>query len=407
MVVSTSFFSGTPFALDGVNMTRHKLNEAPTMPPNTLQWPTEYGGVNQLNDSLIHLQRDPGAWKNLSRGDCVNEFNIARYTRYRTVLLVTDFGRPEGHPANNNSLLAAGILPGYRLASASSSLVALCPDIYLNAYPQTKPPNNTAFISKDASYGRPEDFEYLDPSLAESWAVGNASLPQSRSFFRKLFKRQIIPTANTAKTVYWDTMLGRDLCYQYWTSKQKWSYKSGKGDTYIVPRVDLKYCIAEPAAKTRLCQAVYSPKVLFILAVTLAVMLGAITAALVLEILKEAGFGDVVVLPELDWDTADRRVWGFVFAWQLEVLSLAVFVYAWALWGVAGRPDSDKLFANDPSDRGWLINVGLPTHSWALKLLLPSPELTVRSHANKTYPFRCVASTTASTSSSRSNSSSK
>lgn len=187
LVVSTSFFRGTPFDLNGVNMTRYKLNEAPTMPANILQWPTVYGRVNQLKDSLSHLQRDSGMWKNLSREDCLNEFNTARYTRYRTVLLFTDFGQPTGHPSNNNSLLAAGGLPGYRLASASSSLVALCPDIYLNTYPLAKPPNNTDFMSKDASYGRPESFQYLDPARAEEWARGITSRPQSRNIFFKAF----------------------------------------------------------------------------------------------------------------------------------------------------------------------------------------------------------------------------
>lgn len=146
-------------------------------------------------------------------------------------------------------------------------------------------------------------------------------------------------------------MPGRDLCYQYWTSNQGWTVESGEATTYIVPRVDLKYCIAEPASIARLCQAVYSPKVLFILAVTLTVMLVAISAALMLDILVKMGFGDAGVLPELDWDTSILR-YGF-----LQVLGLAVFVYAWVLWSVAKRPDGGKLFASDPMDQEWLIKV--------------------------------------------------
>ncbi|KAE9370169.1 hypothetical protein N431DRAFT_468241 [Stipitochalara longipes BDJ] len=358
MVVSTSFFDGAPFNLAGVDMTRYDLNEAPTMPPTSLLWPAAYDGVDQLNDSLARLQQDPGLWTNLSRGDCVNEFNAPRYTRYRTLLLVTDFGQPQGQPVNNNSVLAAGILPGYRLASASSSLVALCPEIYLKAYPRATVPNTAPFMPRDALYGELNDFKYVDPAEAEAWASGNASAPKRRStsFSKSFFRRQLIGGVMATSTVYWDTMPGRDLCYQYWTDAERWAYKPD-GTLYMVPRADLSYCVAEPAKPTRLCEAVYSPKVLFVLAITLAIMLGAISIAFLLQLGEEWGYSSAQ-LPSFDWDSYGSGRWWHQSRtpWQLELLNFVIFIYVWVLWTVARQPNGHKLFATDPRDDGWLIN---------------------------------------------------
>ena len=108
--MSTTFFEGRPFDLAGINMTRYdSLKETPTMPPSDLQWPAEYGASNALNSSLARLQREPTLWKDLSRADCVKQYNDAVYTRYRTLVLVTDYGSDSN---SSNSALAATVLSG-------------------------------------------------------------------------------------------------------------------------------------------------------------------------------------------------------------------------------------------------------------------------------------------------------
>ncbi|KAM6537721.1 hypothetical protein FALCPG4_003628 [Fusarium falciforme] len=118
VLVSTTFSQGSPFDLAGINMTRYNsLKETPTMPSPDLQWPAEYGASDALNSSLARLQREPMLWKNLSRADCVKQYNDAVYTRYRTLVLVTDYGS-DSNSNSSNSALAATVLPGYRLKSA-------------------------------------------------------------------------------------------------------------------------------------------------------------------------------------------------------------------------------------------------------------------------------------------------
>lgn len=326
-------------------MTRYDLDEAPTMPPSNLSWPAAYGGFDSLNDSLAHLQREPGLWTNLSRVDCVNKFNEARYTQYRTLLLVTDFGQPQGLPASNNSVLAAGVLPGYRLASAASSLVALCPDIYLDAYPRATVPTAVPFMPRDASYGEPSGFGYVDPAEAEAWATRNSSDPTVRGAdsSKSLFRRQAM-----GGTVNWDIMPGRDLCYKYWTYDEQTKENEQGGRLYRVPRVDLKYCMAEPVTTTRFCEAVYSPKVLFILAITLAAMLGAISIALLLELLQGGPYDSEQLLTLDSCYTSDHWYSQSRTPWQLEILNLVIFIYLWTLWLAATQPDPNKLFPTNP-----------------------------------------------------------
>jgi len=91
--------------------------------------------------------------------------------------------------SDGNSVLAAGVLPGYRLASAAPSLVALCPDVYLEQYPRARPPPHTPFIFVDASHGSPYDIKFGAPSEAEAWATN--ALP----------RRQAMPGGSALRSV--------------------------------------------------------------------------------------------------------------------------------------------------------------------------------------------------------------
>ncbi|OBT65483.1 hypothetical protein VE03_05041 [Pseudogymnoascus sp. 23342-1-I1] len=120
-------------------MTRYDLNESPAMPSRNLIWPTAYGGFDRLNSSLTDLQQEPKLWTDLSRVDCLIEFNEALYTRYRNLFLVTDFGQARD-----------------------------CQ--------QTTIPSTAQFMPRDTSNGAPGDFQYLDPADAEVWATRNTSI---------------------------------------------------------------------------------------------------------------------------------------------------------------------------------------------------------------------------------------
>ncbi|KAK3317777.1 hypothetical protein B0T19DRAFT_446717 [Cercophora scortea] len=377
VVVGEDFFRGASFDLSAVRMTRFHMNEDPTMPARDLPWPTAYGGFDRLNDSLARLQREPGLWVNLSRADCLAEFNQPRYTKYRTVLVVTDFGQPHSLVASNNSVLAVGILAGYRLASASSSLEALCPDTYLAAYPHARAPDTPPLMPLDASYGNPEDFRYCDPAEAAAWATKNSSLsasssttgaPRAATFPKGLYGRQIMPVPNTNRETTFDSMLCRDLCYQYWPkddpATDPWEYKGLAKDRYMAPRADFTRCVAEPVTEPPLCQVVYSEKVLFVLAVIMSIILACIPIALILR-LSEDGVYDRAQAKELGLplDLPDRtsltafgeKGWWTPIGMELDLMNLVIFCYIWVLWGLARSMDWNQLIATNSNDGGWLI----------------------------------------------------
>lgn len=240
VLVSTAFFDGRPFDLASVNMTRYaSLKETGTMPSPELQWPAEYGASSGLNRSLARLQQGPTIWKNLSRASCLEQFNEALYTRYRTLVLVTDY---DSDSNSSNSALAASVLPGYRLKSASSSLVALCPDKYLEAYKDTRQPLKTPFLTLDKSNAWPWNVTFLSPADANEWATnGSLSAHVSAS---SILKRHNTGWQASQHPDTFDPMPGRDLCYHYWANDDRWM--SNTSSIYRVPQCRLLYCLASP-----------------------------------------------------------------------------------------------------------------------------------------------------------------
>ncbi|KAI8689037.1 hypothetical protein NCS55_00159500 [Fusarium keratoplasticum] len=297
-------------------MTRYdSLKETPTMPPSDLQWPAEYGASNALNSSLARLQREPTLWKDLSRADCVKQYNDAVYTRYRTLVL-----------------------------SASSSLIALCPDSYLKAYNGTIHPPETPFLTLDKVIAAPKNVTFLSPTQAREW-VTNRSLSADVSPTRTLERRRA-PLVRPTDT--FNPMPGRDLCYHYWSDDDRWM-----PDTliYRVPQYPLQYCLAEPVKTQRMCQVVYSPRVLFILSVFLTFLFTIVSIALYLRCARE-GLYSREDASEYFRHKKCRPRWPEKFygkhgggsrsfhhrrmPWHLFFFSTVVFTYVFVLWGVGG-----------------------------------------------------------------------
>ncbi|KAI8691624.1 hypothetical protein LRP88_08881 [Fusarium phalaenopsidis] len=358
VLVSNTFFEGRPFDLAGINMTRYdSLKETPTMPSSDLQWPAEYGASDALNSSLARLQREPTLWKNLSRADCVKQFNEAVYTRYRTLVLVTDY---DSDSNSSNSALAATVLPGYRLKSVSSSLIALCPDTYLEAYNGTIHPPETPFLTLDKVVAAPENVTFLSPTQAREWAT-NGSLSADVSPTRTLERR---PPPLVRPTDTFNPIPGRDLCYHYWSDDDRWMPDTL---TYRVPQCSLQYCLAEPVETPRMCQVVYSPRVLFALSVVLIFLLTIISIALRLRCAQE-GLYSREDASEYYRHAMCRPRWSEEFygkygggsrifrhrrmPWHLFVFSLVVFTYVFVLWGVGGE---GGYYPSGPEDETWLF----------------------------------------------------
>ncbi|KAH6982253.1 hypothetical protein BKA56DRAFT_672996 [Ilyonectria sp. MPI-CAGE-AT-0026] len=344
LVVSTSFFDGNHFDLSNLTMTRFPMGEEQTMPSRDLPWPAAYGGVEWLNQSLADLQQDPRIWTNLSRNECLGEFNSARYENYRTLLLVTDFDQGNDSPLPNNSALAVGVLPGYRLTSASSSLVALCPDAYLEAYPRVETPETAPLMPQDLDW-RPFEFEYADPAEAEAWVTRNSSISKRRW--------QAITEYTRDSTS--DPMPRLDLCYQYWADADKWKLEDGNR-TYMAPRADLKYCLAEPMTG-QTCQVISSHTVLLALAIILSVMLCAMTGALFLRLWEEGVYTCKEAeecFPAWNHEGWCGRGRFKDSPWPSDLLYLVLFIYIWVLWGTAGHESNGELHNADLGDDTWL-----------------------------------------------------
>lgn len=362
VLVSTTFFDGKPFDLAGVNMTRYaSLKETPTMPSLDLQWPEEYGASDQLNRSLAGLQLEPALWKNLSRADCVEQFNDALYAKYRTLVLVTDYDSGNDSESDSlNSALAASVLPGYRLKSAGSSLVAICPDKYLEAYKNTRHPSETPFLELLWQGASETNMAFLSPAEAHEWAT-NGSLPSDVSVNR-LGRRGMIPYSEVPKEPF-NPMPGQDLCYHYWADDDRWMSDSPR--IYRVPQCRLQYCLAEPVEAPRMCQVLYSPRVLFILSVFLSCLLAVISIALVLRCAQD-GLYDMEEASEYyrHQDPRDRPSWREEFYGDhrddysmfshrrlprhLFIMSLGVFAYVWVLWANAGTSKGNVNYPSSP-----------------------------------------------------------
>ncbi|KAJ4329190.1 hypothetical protein N0V84_000316 [Fusarium piperis] len=363
VLVSTSFFDGRPFDLADIDMTRYgSLKETPTMPSPGLQWPDEYGASDTLNRSLVRLQREPTLWKKLSRADCVKQFNNAVHTRYRTLVLVTDYDSDNN---SSNSALAATVLPGYRLKSASSSLIALCPDAYLEAYNGTIHPAETPFLTLDEPVAAPENVTFLSPTRAREWAT-NGSLSDEVSPTRTLERRRpplVRPTAT------FNPLPGRDLCYHYWSDDDRWMPDSSR--IYRVPQCPLQYCLAEPVQTPRTCQVVYSPGVLFILSVVLTFLLTIISIALMLRCTREGLYSREEANEYFRYSKC-RSGWSEEFygkygggsrafhhrrmPWHLAVLNSVVFACVIVLWNDAGSVGGEvRYYPSSPRDEFWLF----------------------------------------------------
>lgn len=345
VLVSTTFFEGRPFDLAGVNMTRYEsLKETPTMPSPDLQWPAEYGASDILNSSLARLQKEPTLWKNLSRADCVKQFNEAVYTQYRTLVLVTDY---ESDINSSNSALAATVLPGYRLKSASDSLIALCPDTYIENYNGTIHPSETPFLSLYEEPLVSEKVRFLSPTQAREWATNGSLSADDVSPSRTLERRRGPPPGSPG---FSNPLPDRDLCYRYWSDNDRWIPNTR---IYRVPQCPLQYCFAEPVETPRMCQVVYSPRVLFILSVFLTFLFTVISMALYLRCTREGLYSREDAseyfryekqMYHLGWSEEFYGRYGGgsrIFhhrrmPWHLCVLSLVVFIYVFVLWGDAG-----------------------------------------------------------------------
>lgn len=364
VLVSTTFFEGRPFDLAGINMTRYdSLKETPTMPSPNLQWPAEYGASDVLNSSLAHLQREPTLWKNLSRADCVKQFNEAVYTWYRTLVLVTDY---ESDSNSSNSALAATVLPGYRLKSASDSLIALCPDTYLQTYNGTIHPSETPFLKL---YERPtvsEKVTFLSPAQAREWATNGSLSADDVSPSRTLERRRVNIGGQATGTL--NPLPNRDLCYRYWSDNDRWMPNT---TIYRVPQCPLQYCLAEPIETPRMCQVVYSPLVLFILSVLLTILFTIISMALYLRCARE-GLYSREDASEYFRHATHRPGWSEKFygkygsgeswfyhrrmPWHLCVLSVVVFAYVFALWHDAGSVGGEvRYYPSSPGDETWFF----------------------------------------------------
>lgn len=367
--MSTTFFDGKPFDLAGVNMTRFtSLTETPTMPSVDLEWPEEYGASDQLNSSLVRLQQEPTLWKNLSLASCLGQYNEALYARYRTLVMVTDCDADSIINDNSNSALAASVLPGYRLKSASSSLVALCPDKYLEAYNGTIHPSKTPFLQAKPE-GIDTSMELLSPAEAHEWAT-NGSLSSADISESSSLERRRATSLTWMGQQKFNPMPSQDLCYHYWADDDRWMSKHPR--IYRVPQCPLRYCLAEPVETPLMCQAVYSPRVLFILSVFLSCLLAVITVALVLRCARDSLYSAEDVSEYFQYvDLKSRPGWREPFydefcrgesifrhrrlPWHLAFLSLVVFVYVWVLWGNAGSSKEDIKYPSGPQDDSWLF----------------------------------------------------
>ncbi|OBT55899.1 hypothetical protein VE04_05042 [Pseudogymnoascus sp. 24MN13] len=144
VLVSPSFFDGQSANITSLNMLRYETPETPTSAALDAVWPRDYTGVDELQKSLDKLQTKPSLWRNLTRNACIEEYNSEYYHELKTLVMVTNTTTPEW----NNSALGIGILPGYRITAVGSSLIALCPDIYLATNNMSRKPDTAPYIRK-------------------------------------------------------------------------------------------------------------------------------------------------------------------------------------------------------------------------------------------------------------------
>ncbi|TGO14404.1 hypothetical protein BTUL_0053g00030 [Botrytis tulipae] len=243
VVASTSFLNGNHF-----NVTNLTMKEYESQPPSVgvnrgTIWPEGYGGIEQFENLLRSVQSDPTILVNLSRTDCTSEYNNVMYSRYRTLILISDYHLPD----NNNSVLAIGVLPGYRWKSIPSSLLALCPDAYLEIFKGASRPD-FAFIENDRP--RPMPVAYIDPAEAVQVSVNESSVSTLRS-------RQLGADTAIYPTDCYNPLAQIELCYQYWPGKDyTFENRTFRGLLYTRPSVPFSYCLAERLPSKPTCRLI-------------------------------------------------------------------------------------------------------------------------------------------------------
>ncbi|KAK3357504.1 hypothetical protein B0T25DRAFT_539379 [Lasiosphaeria hispida] len=354
-VVSSEFFNGKPFDLLAINVTRYPLDETPTMPPLGPISPLQYDGYEQLRDSLGKLSRDQTGWTKLTRKECLAKGNEAVYSDFHTIVLVTK----DTPLYENNSALAISVLPGYRVTSAAPSLVALCPGVYMAAYPRARVPSETPFMAIEPVGKRPSDITFVSLAEAEAWA---RNVPASAN------KRQAIVGSipMSTKSDYYDPMASTDLCYGYWGQNVRYvdHYADSYNSVYRVPPCPLEECFVAPVTSTLMCDAVYSPLVLFVFLIVSSILLGAATAALALRISRDGlysvedarrCFGHGSWYPEFDSVSRVGRRCSWMPS-RIDLLNLVVYLHICVLFIVSGLPMLQLLYPPEDSvNGGWLL----------------------------------------------------
>lgn len=328
VVASTLFLENHDF--DVRNLSMNYFND---LPPNVglshnITWPSDYGGVTELIASLQSVQKTPGQWRNLSHSDCATAYNQAVYSKYRTLLVITNYTTPDF----NNSALAIGVLPGYRSTSIGASLLALCPDAYLETYKGASRPEDSVYILQPA-YGNALPIEYVDPAVAIQNALNKTT--------RSLSSRQI--WSNPTQIQYYNALPEVDLCYSYWPANLTTSASSG-GLLYSQPRVPFLYCFAEEITAPLACRFVYSPLVLYTIAIVLLIKATCIMFATFLRWRYMAFYrwndateyyhdkGRPLGVSELDVDHSYRNLG--VLVGQL-IAYVLLFCWIWVLWSAS------------------------------------------------------------------------
>lgn len=220
---------------------------------------------------MAELQQDPTKWRNLAHSDCAARNYDGRQspTTFNATIsymvVVTNYTAPLVH---NNSALAIGVMSNYVLTPTErSSLLALCPDIYLELNKGARRPSLVPLLgtwssNPDVTFADSDQAErdgrYADfPDREGVSADGPDSISSSVSALRD-----------------------QDLCYDYWALR--WSTDG----EYLRPRFPFLYCMVKEAdeegddVEVPRCSAVYSVWVVYVLATTLTLKLIAMSAAL-------------------------------------------------------------------------------------------------------------------------------
>lgn len=241
-------------------------------------------------EDLRQLQDQPTSWEKLTPNQCTNSW-FGGENKYRNVVFVTNYTTAD----SNNSALAISILPDYSLSTAKSELLALCPDAYLSVYKGSKKPESAPFLitpERQEAHSWTDGSEWaktyralfhIDPSEARNLALNQTDLGPQR-YGSELQLDGPFPTYGfhnfyPVKSVQVDLQLrGLELYYYYWDM-----HFEEATNNCIGPRCDFLYCLAERPSHIRVCEVVFSPEIIFAIAMILSVKIGLISVALLLR----------------------------------------------------------------------------------------------------------------------------